>query len=85
MPREPVDPATAISSSDGSIQQKCRHRKVQVSLFEPLEVPMESIDERNDFDLHDILEHDEPEPRTPHESGEERTVDGEETILHGAE
>jgi hypothetical protein len=30
-------------------------------------------------------EHDESEPGTPHDSGEERTVDGEETILHGAE
>jgi hypothetical protein len=56
---EPSDTATAIGSSDGPMQQKCRHRKVQVSLFEPPEVPMESIDERNDFDCHDMPEHDE--------------------------
>jgi hypothetical protein len=71
--REPVDPATAIGSSDGPMQKKCRHSKVQVRLFEPPEVPLESIDERNDFDRHDTPEHDEPEPGTPHDSGEERT------------
>jgi hypothetical protein len=51
--REPADPATAIGSSDGPMQKKCRHSKVQVRLFEPPEVPLESIDERNDFDQHD--------------------------------
>ena len=66
-------------------KKKCRHRKVQVRLFEPPEVPLESIDERNDFDRHDTPEHDESKPGTPHDSREERTVDGEETIMHGAE
>jgi hypothetical protein len=83
--REPVDPATGIGSSDGPMQNKCRHSKVQVMLFEPPEVPLESIDERNDFDQHDMLNHDESEPGTPRDSREERIVDGQETILHGAE
>ena len=81
---EPVDPATAIGSSDGPMQKKGQHNKVQVSLSELPEVPLESIDERNDFDQHDMLEHDEPEPGTPHDSREEHTVDGEEIIMHGA-
>ena len=85
MSQEPTDPATAIGSNDGPMQQKCRHRKVQVRLFEPPEVPLESIDERNDFDQHDTPEHNEPELGTPHDSGEEHTVDGHDTILHGAE
>ena len=85
MLQEPADLATTIGSSDGPIQKKCQHRKVQVRIFEPPEVPLESIDERNDFDRHDTPEHDELEPRTPHDSGEECTVDGEETVLHGAE
>jgi hypothetical protein len=29
-------------------------------------------------------EHDESEPETPHDSGDERTIDEEEFILHGA-
>ena len=72
---EPVDPATAIGSSEGPMQKKCRHSKVQVRLFEPPEVPLESIDERGDFDRHDMPEHDEPEPGTPHDdSREEHSV-----------
>jgi hypothetical protein len=51
---EPVDPATAIGSSEGPMQKKGRHSKVQVRLFEPPEVPLESIDERGDFDRHDM-------------------------------
>jgi hypothetical protein len=84
MHREPADPETAIGSSDGPMQKKCQHSKVQVRIFEPPEVPLKSIDERNDFDRHDTPKHDEPKPGTPHDSEEERTVDGEETILHGA-
>ena len=82
---EPVDPATTIGSSEGPMQKKGRHSKVQVRLFEPPEVPLESIDERGDFDQHDMLEHDESELGTPHDFEEERTVDGEETIMHGVE
>jgi hypothetical protein len=50
---EPVDPATAIGSSEGPMQKRDQHSKVQVRRFEPLEVPLESIDERGDFDWHD--------------------------------
>ena len=82
---EPVNPIVAIGSSEGPMQKKGRHNKVQVRLFEPPEVPLESIDEKNDFDWHDTPEHDEPEPGTPHDSREEHTVDGEEVILHGEE
>jgi hypothetical protein len=83
---EPVDPATAIGSSEGPMQKKGRHSKVQVRLFEPPEVPLESIDEQGDFDRHDMLEHDESEPGTPHDdSGEEHSVGAHDTILHGAE
>jgi hypothetical protein len=83
---EPIDPATAIGSSEGPMQKKGRHSKLQVRIFEPPEVPLESIDERGDFDRHDMLEHDEPEPGTPHdESIEEHSVGAQDTILHGAE
>ena len=78
---EPIDPATSIGRSEGPMQKKGRHNKVQVRLFEPLEVPLESIDERGDFDWHDELE-----PGTPHDdSGEEHSVGAQDTILHGAE
>ena len=30
-------------------------------------------------------EHDEPKPGTPHDPGEECTIDGEDTIMHGSE
>ena len=84
---ELVDPATAIGSSEGPMQKKGRHNKVQVRLFEPPhEVPLESIDERGDFDWHDMPDHDEPEPGTPHDdSGEEHSVGAQDTILHGEE
>ena len=81
---EPVNPATAIGSSDGPMQKKGRHSKVQVRLFETPEVPLESIDERNDFDRHDTPEHDEPKIGTPHDSREEHIVDGHDIIKHGA-
>jgi hypothetical protein len=58
-------------------------------------VPLESIDERGDFDWHDMPEHDEPERGTPHDepergtphddSREEHSVGAQDTILHGAE
>ena len=67
-------------------KKKGRHSKVKVRLFEPPEVPLESIDEQNDFDWHDMPEHDEPRPGTPHDdSREEHSVDGQDTILRGAE
>jgi hypothetical protein len=83
---EPVDPATTIGSSEGPMQKKGQHSKVQVRLFEPPEVPLESIDERGDFDWHDMPEHDEPELGTPHDnSREEHSVGAHDTIMHGAE
>jgi hypothetical protein len=83
---EPVDPATAIGSSEGPMPKKGRHSKVQVRLFEPPEVPLESIDERGDFDRHDMPKHDESELGTPHDDfGEEHSVGAHDTILHGAE
>jgi hypothetical protein len=57
------------------MQKKGRHKKVQVRLFEPPEVPLESIDEQGDFDQHDMPENDEPDLGTPHDdSGEEYSV-----------
>jgi hypothetical protein len=83
---EPIDPATAIDSSEGPMKKKGRHSKVQVRLFEPPEVPLESIDERGNFDQHDMPEHDKSEPRTPRDdSRKEHSVDAHDTILHGAE
>ena len=83
---EPVDPATAIGSSESPMKKKGWHSKVQVRLFEPPEVPLESIDERGDFDWHDMPEHDKLEPRTPHDDfGEEHCVGAHDTILHGVE
>ena len=82
MPQELVEPATAIGSSDGPMQQKIRQSKVQMRLFDPPKVPLESIDEGTDVDWHDTMEHDEPKPGTPHESEDERIVHGEEAI-HG--
>jgi hypothetical protein len=83
---EPVDPSTAIGSSEGPMQKKGRHSKVKVRLFEPPEVPLESIDEQGDFDWHDMPEHDESEPGTPHDDfREEHSVGAHDTIMHGSE
>jgi hypothetical protein len=65
------------------MQQKNQQTIVQMRLLDPPEVTVESIDERTDVDQHDTSEHDELEPRTPHDSGDERIVDGDEAI-HGA-
>jgi hypothetical protein len=57
-----------------------------VRIFEPLEVPLESIDEQGDFDRNDMLQHDEPKFGTPHDdSEEEHSVGAHDTILHGVE
>jgi hypothetical protein len=83
---EPVDPTTDIGSNEGPMKKKGRHSKVQVRIFEPPEVPLESIDERGDFDQHDMSEHDELEPGTPHDGfREEHSVGAHDIILHGAE
>ena len=57
---ELVDPVNVIGSSEGPMQKKGRHSKLQVRIFEPPEVPLESIDERGDFNQHDMPKHDEP-------------------------
>ena len=44
-------------------------------LFDTSSVGLKSIDEGTDFDQHDMPEHDEMEPRTPHDSGDEPIVD----------
>ena len=49
-------------------------------LFDTHLVGLKSIDEGTNFDQHDILEHDEMEPRTPHESIDEPTIDDQETF-----
>ena len=83
---EPVDLATSIGSSEGPMQKKGRHRKVQVRLFEPPEVPLKSIDEQGDFDRHYMTEHDDMETGTPHDDcGEEHSVGAQDIILHGSE
>ena len=51
-----------------------------MSIFYTPLVGLESIDEGTDFDEHDILEHDEMQPRTPHDSGDEPTIDDQETF-----
>ena len=82
---EPVDLETTIGSSDGPMKKKGRHSKVKVRLFEPPEVPLESIYEQGDFDQHDMLKHDELKPGTLHDdSEEEHSVGPQDTILHGA-
>ena len=43
-------------------------------------VGLKSIDEGIDFDQHDMPEHDQTEPRTPHDSEDEPTVDDQETF-----
>ena len=53
-------------------------------LFGTPPVGLESIDEGTNFDQHDLPEHDETEPRTPHDSGDEPTVDDQETFLGAA-
>ena len=55
-----------------------------MSLFDTPPVGLESIDEGTDFDQHDMPQHDEMEPRTPHDSGDEPTVDDQESFLGAA-
>jgi hypothetical protein len=58
---------------------------VKVRIFEPPKVPLKSIDERNDFHWHNMSKHDEPKLGTPHDSGQEHTIDEHDTIFHGLE
>ena len=53
-------------------------------LFDTPLVGLESIDEGTYFDQHDMPEHDEIEPRTPHDFGDEPNVDDQETFPRAA-
>ena len=50
-------------------------------IFDTPLVGLESIDEGTYFDQHDMPEYDETEPRTPHDSRDEPTVDDQENFL----
>ena len=82
MTREIVE--TGIGSSHAPMQQQCRQSNVPMRLFDTPLVGLESIDEGTNFDQHDMLEHDEMEPRTPRDSGDEVTVDDQETFPRAA-
>jgi len=71
---------TGIGSSDAPMQQQRRQSNVPMRLFDTPLVGLKSIDEGTDFDQHDMPKHDETEPRTPHDSGDEPTVDDYETF-----
>ena len=49
-------------------------------LFYTPPIGLESIDEGTNFDEHDMSEHDKMEPRTPHDSGDEPTIDDQENF-----
>ena len=70
---------TCIGSSDAPMQQQCRQSNVPMRIFETPAIGLESIDEGTDFD-----QHDETEPRTPHDSGDEPTVDDHENFTRAA-
>ena len=53
-------------------------------IFDTLPIGFESIDEGTNFDQHDMPKHDETEPRTPHDSEDEPTVDDHETFPEAA-
>lgn len=64
---------TGIGSSDAPM--RLLQSNVPMRIFDTPSVGLESIDEGTDSDQHDMLEHDETEPRTPHGSGDEPIVD----------
>ena len=78
MTREIVE--IGIGSSGAPMQQQCRQSNVPMRLFDTPSVGLESIDEGSNLDQHDMSEHDETEPRTPHDSKDEPTVDDQETF-----
>ena len=63
------------------MQQQCRQSNVPMRHFYTPPVGLESIDEGTDFDQHDMLEHDYMDPRTPHDSVDEPTIDDQETFV----
>ena len=73
MTREIVE--TGIGSSHAPMQQQCQKRNVPMRGFDTPLVGLKSIDEGTDFD-----QHDETEPRTPHDSEDEPTIDDQETF-----
>ena len=78
MTRETAE--TCIGSIDAPMQQERRQSNVPMRIFDTPPVGLESIDEGTDFDQHDMPEHDEMEPRTPHDSRDEPIVDDQETF-----
>ena len=82
MARELV--GTCIGSSDHPLQKKSRQSKVPMRLFDPHEDCLEANGEGNDDEMehnHDMEHDDEMEPPgTPHDSGDEHTVDGQENF-----
>ena len=73
MTREIVD--TGIGSSHAPMKQQRRQSNVPMRIFDTPPVGLESIHEGTNFDQHDM-----PEPRTPHDSGDEPTIDDHETF-----
>ena len=71
---------TGIGSIHAPIQQQCWQSNVPIRFFDTPLAGLESIDEGVDFDQHDMPEHDEMEPKTLHDSGDEPTVDDQETF-----
>ena len=79
MTRETVE--IGIGSSDAPMQQQRQQSNVHMRIFNTPLVGLESIDEvGTDFDQHDMPKHDETEPRTPRDFGDEPTVDDQETF-----
>ena len=73
MTRETIK--TGIGSNDAPMQQQRRQSNLPMRHFDTPLILLESIDEGTDLDQHEMLEHDEIEPRTPHDSRDEPIVD----------
>ena len=82
MTREIVE--TGIGRSHAPMQQQHRQSNVPMRIFDTPPIGFESIDEGTNFDQHDMPKHDETEPRTPHDSVDEPTVDDQETFPRAA-
>ena len=78
MTREIVE--TCIGRIHAPTQQQHQQSNVPMRIFDTPPVGLKSIDEGTDFDKHDMPEHDEKEPRTPHDSRDEPTVDDQENF-----
>ena len=66
---------TCIGSSHAPMQQQRWKSNVPMRFFGTPLVGLKSIDEGTDFYQHDMTDHYETEPRNPHGSGDEPTVD----------